>query len=195
MTEEFVFQEVFRNRAAVDRDEGTPGTPGEGVDSSGEELLPRSALPGEKNRDVQGGDLVDEPVDLEHAPPLPGYPHLEEPSGEGDQIGRTVSFPEGIDPTGDLFGRLLRVLPGDDAVGALPLLASPAEKGGIRSRPEGEQLVKALLLFLEEGAENDQVKRLRHGLPFTLSDGTEVVDGQIVAQEFNNLLDEALIPV
>ena len=34
-----------------------------------------------------------------------------------------------------------------DAVGALPLLASPAEKGGIRSRPEGEQLVQALLLF------------------------------------------------
>ena len=160
MTEEFIFQKVFRNRAAVDRDEGAPGTAGESVDGPGEELLSRSALPGEKNRDVQGGDLVDEPVDLEHAPSLPGYPHLKEPSGEGDQIGRSVPFPEGINPTGDLFGRFLRILPGDDAVGPLPLLASPAEKGGVRSRPEGEQLVKALLLFLEEGAENDEVERL-----------------------------------
>ena len=64
MAEELAFHQVLRDRPAVDGDEGTVLSGAGLVAGPGEELLACSALAGDQDRDVGGGDLSENPEHL-----------------------------------------------------------------------------------------------------------------------------------
>ena len=64
VTEELGLEQVFRDGAAVHRNEGPLGATGEPVDRRGDQLLPRPALALNEHRRVRGRDFAD---DLVHA--------------------------------------------------------------------------------------------------------------------------------
>ena len=66
MAEQFAFQQMFRDRGAVDRDEHLVGPPAFAVDVAGHQLLAGAVLPGDQDGSVAGRYLVGHPQHRTH---------------------------------------------------------------------------------------------------------------------------------
>ena len=66
VTEQFAFEQVFRDRCAIHRDEGCLGTAALAVDEAGEHFFTRAALAGDEDARFGRRDLLGEAHDALH---------------------------------------------------------------------------------------------------------------------------------